>query len=80
MNNILLTDLRDITNEAIELFNEKYPDESIDLLDPMGTISLDQIGHTIAQIGDKVEITVTLPFRVRELHSQAEEIRDILYD
>jgi hypothetical protein len=47
MNNILLTDLRDITNEAIELFNEKYPDESIDLLDPMGTISLDQIGHTI---------------------------------
>jgi hypothetical protein len=36
MNNILPTDLRDITNEAIELFNEKYPDESIDLPNPIG--------------------------------------------
>ena len=77
---LTMEDLKYFANDLIKIYNRKYPDDRISLIDLSSQVGVFEIGSTVARIAGKMDLHAGLSYGIEELAAKMGELKRKLED
>lgn len=72
---LTIEDLKYFTNDLIKLYNTRYPDDRLSMIDPASQVGVFEIGSTVSRIAGKLDLYAGLSYGIEELSIKIGEIK-----
>jgi hypothetical protein len=70
-----IEDLKYFTNDLIKIYNAKYPQDRLRMIDPASQVGVFEIGSTVSRIAGKLGLYAGLSYGIEELSVKIGEIK-----
>jgi transposase-like protein len=77
---LTVEDLKYFANDLIKLYNNKYPEDRISMIDQSSQVGVFEIGSTVARIAGKLGVHAGLSYGIDEISVKIGELKRKLED
>jgi hypothetical protein len=72
---LTVDDLKYFTNDLIKIYNARYPNDRLSMIDPASQVGIFEIGSTVSRIAGKLGLYAGLSYSIEELSVKIGEIK-----
>ena len=72
---LTIEDLKYFTNDLIKIYNTRYPNDRLSMIDPASQVGVFEIGSTVSRIAGKLGVYAGFSYGIEELSVKIGEIK-----
>jgi hypothetical protein len=72
---LTIEDLKHFVNDLIKLYNKKYPEDRIRMIDLSSQVGIFEIGSTVSKIAGKLNMQAGLSYGIEDLSVKIGELK-----
>ncbi len=72
---LTVEDLKYFTNDLIKIYNTKYPNDRLRMIDPSSQVGVFEIGSTVSRIAGKLGLYAGFSYGIEDLSVKIGEIK-----